>query len=112
MAENIWAADSTEGFEAYAAGTNVHGQGGWKGWDNAAAAGALVSNRIAHGGRNSLEILGSSDLVHPFSLAGGKWVLTAYQYIPTGAKGTTYFILLNTYRDNGPYDWSVQTEYD
>ncbi len=112
MAENIWAAEFTEGFEAYAAGTSVHGQGGWQGWDNVAAAGASVSNRMAHGGRNSIEILGSSDLVHPFGLAGGKWVLTAYQYIPAGAKGATYFILLNTYRDAGPYDWSVQTEFD
>ena len=112
MVGNAWAAEFTEGFETYAAGTSVHGQGGWKGWDNVAATGAPVSNRIAHGGRNSVEILGSSDLVHQFSLTGDKWVLAAYQYIPAGAKGTTYFILLNAYRDAGPYDWSVQTEYD
>jgi hypothetical protein len=24
----------------------------------------------------------------------------------------TYFILLNTYQDGGPYDWSVQTQYN
>ncbi len=112
VVESTWAAEFTEGFETYAAGTSVHGQGGWKGWDNVAAAGASVSNRIAHGGRNSVEIRGSSDLVHEFDLTGDKWVLTAYQYIPAGAGGATYFILLNTYRDRGPYDWSVQTEYD
>lgn len=109
---NAWAAEFTEGFETYAAGTSVHGQGGWKGWDNVAAVGASVSNRVAHGGRNSIEIQGSSDLVHEFGLTGDKWVLTVYQYVPAGAKGATYFILLNTYRDGGPYDWSVQTEYD
>ncbi len=112
VAGSSWASEFAEGFETYAAGISVHGQGGWKGWDNVAAAGAPVSNRTAHGGRNSIEILGSSDLVHEFRLTGGKWVVTAYQYIPTGAKGTTYFILLNTYTDGGPYDWSVQTEYD
>ncbi len=106
------ASEFTEGFETYAAGISVHGQGGWKGWDNVAAAGAPVSNRVAHGGRNSIEIVGSSDLVHEFRLTGGKWVLTAYQYVPTGARGTTYFILLNTYQDSGPYDWSVQTEFN
>ena len=112
VAGNSRASEFTEGFETYAAGTGVHGQGGWKGWNNVAAAGAPVSNRVAHGGRNSIEILGSSDLVHEFRLTGGQWVVTAYQYIPTGAKGTTYFILLNTYQDSGPYDWSAQTEFD
>ena len=112
IAGNSWAAEFAEGFETYAAGTSVHGQGGWKGWDNVAGAGAPVSNRIAHDGRNSIEILGSSDLVHEFNLAGNRWVLTAYQYVPSGSKGTTYFILLNTYADGGPYDWSVQTKYD
>jgi hypothetical protein len=112
VAGNARASEFTEGFETYAAGASVHGQGGWKGWDNVAAAGAPVSNRVAHGGRNSVEILGSSDLVHEFRLTGGKWTLTAYQYIPTGARGTTYFILLNTYKDDGPYDWSVQTEFN
>jgi len=112
VAGNSAAAEFTEGFETYAAGTSVHGQGGWKGWDNVAAAGAPVSNRIAHSGRNSIEILGSSDLVHEFNLTGSKWVLTVNQYVPSGARGVTYFILLNTYRDGGPYDWSVQTRYD
>ncbi|MCL5280921.1 MAG: hypothetical protein M1376_13565 [Planctomycetes bacterium] len=112
LAGNSWASEFAEGFETYAAGTSVHGQGGWKGWNNVAAAGAPVSNRTAHGGRNSIEILGSSDLVHEFHLTSGKWTVTAYQYIPTGARGATYFILLNTYQDDGPYDWSVQTEFD
>ena len=112
VAGNSRAAEFAEGFETYTAGTSVHGQGGWKGWDNVAAAGAPVSNRFAHSGRNSIEIRGSSDLVHEFDLTGNQWVLTAYQYTPSGAKGTTYLILLNRYRDDGPYDWSVQTAYN
>lgn len=112
LAGSLWAGPFVEGFESYLPGSNVHGQGGWKGWDNVADAGAPVSNRTSHSDRNSIEILGSSDLVHEFALSGDKWVVTAYQYIPSGTRGVTWFILLNTYRDSGPYDWSVQTAYD
>ena len=112
MAGGTWASEFADGFEAYRADAGVHGQGGWKGWDNVAAADASVSDRVAHTGRNSIEIGGDADLVHEFDLSGGKWVLTAWQYIPSGATGESYFILLNTYADGGPYDWSAQTEYD
>jgi hypothetical protein len=71
-----------------------------------------VSNLYAHTDRQSVEIRGASDLVREFDLTGGKWVVTAWQYIPAGSVGTTYFILLNTYADGGPYDWSIQTQYD
>ena len=76
------------------------------------SAGALVSNLRAQAGAKSIRISGSSDLVHEFALAGGKWVLTAWQYIPSQTTGTTYFILLNTYKDGGPNDWSIQTQYN
>jgi len=112
MAGSSRASEFREDFESYVAGSAMHGQGGWKGWDNVAAVDALVSNVYASGGRNSVEVLAITDLVHEFSLAGGRWVLTAMQYVPSGAAGTTFFILLNTYRDGGPNDWSVQTEFD
>jgi len=97
-----------EDFESYAAGSAMHGQGGWKGWDNTAGAGAPASSLYANSGSKSVEIIGTSDLVHEFDQAGGQCVFTAKQYIPSGNTGTTYFILLNTYKDGGPYDWSVQ----
>lgn len=112
VAGSAWASEFVDGFEAYRADAGVHGQGGWKGWDNVAAADGIVSGRIAHTGVNSIEIGRDSDLVHEFDFSGGKWVLTAWQYIPSGAAGATYFILLNTYSDDGPDDWSVQTEYN
>jgi len=34
------AQDFAEDFESYAAGSEMHGQGGWKGWDNTPGAGA------------------------------------------------------------------------
>jgi len=31
---------------------------------------------------------------------------------PRGLPGQTYFILLNTYNDFGPYNWSIQVRFD
>lgn len=112
LAGSAWASQFSDDFESYAAGAGVHGQGGWKGWNNSAAADALISNLYASSGRQSVEIEGHADLVHEFSLSGGKWVVTAMQYVPTGSRGVSYFILLATYNDDGPNTWSVQTEYD
>jgi hypothetical protein len=101
-----------EDFESYAAGSDLHGQAGWKGWDNDAAYGAPASDAFAVSGLNSVEIIGSADLVHEFDLAGGMLEFSAMQYIPSGTTGTTYFILLNTYSDGGSKDWSIQTTFD
>jgi len=100
-----------EDFESYTAGSALHGQGGWKGWNNTPGAGAPVSSDFAYSGANSVEIVPAADLVHEFDVTGGLWILTAMQYIPSGTSGTTWFILLNTYSDNGTQDWSVQTQF-
>jgi hypothetical protein len=98
-----------EDFDSYAAGSALHGQGGWKGWDNDPAWGAPASSVQANSGSISAEIGGDADLVHEFDLAGGNLELSAMQYVPTGGTGTSYFILLNTYSDGGDdKDWSVQ----
>jgi len=47
----------TEDFESYAAGSALHGQGGWKGWDDTAGAGAPTSSSYAFSGSNSVEIV-------------------------------------------------------
>ncbi|MHC4355955.1 MAG: hypothetical protein ACYS0H_24910, partial [Planctomycetota bacterium] len=108
------AAVFTEDFESYASGSAMHGQGGWKGWDNTASAGAPTSSAYAASGTNSVEIIGTADLVHEFDITGGRWELTAMQYIPSGTTGTTWFILLNTYNepDGAAKDWSVQTLFN
>ncbi|MHC4323312.1 MAG: PA14 domain-containing protein [Planctomycetota bacterium] len=102
----------TEDFESYTAGSELHGQGGWKGWDNSPGAGAPVSNAYAYSGSNSVEIGGSSDLVHEFDISGGVWEFTVMQYIPSGTSGNNYFILLNSYDDGANQDWSVQLPID
>lgn len=101
-----------EDFESYAVGSDLHGQGGWKGWDNSAAAGAPVSDAHAYSGTKSVDIVPSADLVHEFAATGGRWEFSAMQYIPSGTTGVTDFILMNTYHDGGPQDWSIQTEFD
>jgi len=101
-----------EDFESYKAGSDLHGQGGWKGWDNTATAGSPASSAYACSGANSVEIIGSADLVHEFDVAGGTVEMTAMQYIPSGSTGETYFILLNTYKDGGDKDWSVQWDFN
>jgi hypothetical protein len=105
------ASEFREDFESYTAGSALHGRRGWKGWNNAPEAGAPVSGLYAFSGSNSVEIFGLADLVHEFALAGGKWEFSAMQYIPEGTTGNTFFILLNTYNDGGPYDWSVQLNF-
>jgi len=102
----------TEDFESYAAGSALHGQGGWKGWDDTAGAGAPTSSSYAFSGSNSVEIVAAADLVHVFDITGGRWEFTAMQYIPSGTAGTTFFILLNTYSHGGTKDWSVQTQFN
>ncbi len=108
VSNSAHASASLEDFESYTDGSLLHGQGGWKGWSNDPAAGAVVSAKHAHSGTKSVEILGTSDLVHEFRLAGNQWALSAQQYIPSGGTGVSYFIVLNTYADGGPNDWSIR----
>jgi hypothetical protein len=103
----------SEDFEAYAAGSALAGQGGWKGWAGDAAAGAPASDAFAFSGKNSVQILGSSDFVHEFAVAGGVAEFSAMQYIPSGGTGETFFILMNQYNDPGNgLDWSVQVKFN
>ncbi|MCA9977114.1 MAG: DUF11 domain-containing protein, partial [Anaerolineales bacterium] len=98
-----------DNFDSYGTGVQLHGLGGWKGWGNAPAAGALTSNAQARSVPNSVDVLTATDLVHEYDgYTAGKWVYTVWQYIPSSYSGQTYFILLNTYSDSGTNNWSVQ----
>ena len=70
-------------FEAYAPGSSLHGQGGWKGWDNDPLVSAPVSDAIASSGTRSLEIGGIADLVHELDAVDGQWTFTTQQYLPS-----------------------------
>src|ERR1017187_7895068 len=102
------AAQVFDDFESYAVSSNLHGQGGWAGWMGNASAGALVSTNFAFSPTRSVNITGASDLVHTFSGAtNGQWVFSVRQYIPSTSTGTTYVVLMNTYRPPTDLNWSV-----
>jgi len=99
-----------EDFESYAVGTDLHGVNDWEGWQGAAGAGAPVSDAFASSGLNSIEIIGTADLVKKLDIAAGTITLTAMQYIPSGTTGDTFFILMDQY-DPNPLKWASQTKF-
>ncbi|MGH9381507.1 MAG: choice-of-anchor J domain-containing protein, partial [Thermoanaerobaculia bacterium] len=124
-ADLVWSIDEAEGtpalleewsddFDGYATGSQIHGQGGWKGWLNDPAAGALVSDAQAQSAPNSVEIVGASDLVHEYvDSTSSQWTYTAWQFIPADFTGISYFILLNSYDDSGSgLNWSTQVNFN
>ena len=72
----------TDDFESYTLGSNLSGEGDWEGWKGDAGAGAIVSGTYAASGAQSVNITGTSDLVHKFSgITSGEWVFSIKQYI-------------------------------
>jgi hypothetical protein len=107
-------ADWYENFDSYEAGSGLHGQGGWHGWQGDPQWDAYVTDIMALSDPNSLEVTLNSDMVHEYEgYTSGQWTYTAWQYIPEDFVGESYFILLNTYDDNaGSYNWSTQVRFD
>ncbi len=110
----------SEGFEGLAIGGDLHqlelqGLTRWHGWNAAPGASALVSATPARSGGASVAIAGATDLVKEYKgVNAGGWRYSAWQYIPTTFTGTSYFILLNTYRDTAGTDgknWSTQVKF-
>jgi hypothetical protein len=112
MAPAVALADWTDNFDSYVTGTGLHGQGGWHGWDGSSGADAIVTDVMALSSPNSVNISGPSDMVHEYGESTGLWVFTAWQYIPSDFSGQSYFLLLNTYNDFGPYNWSCQVSFN
>jgi hypothetical protein len=111
-------AQFSDGFETYANGSAIEGQGSWGNWDGVNTLYNTVSNAQASTGSQSLSIVGSgdpacnfcSDTVSPLGgpYTSGQWVFTCKQWIPSTFGGTTYWIMLNQFAAGGPYSWSVQ----
>jgi len=102
----------SENFDSYAAGSDMHGQGGWKGWDNDPAYTAYVSDKESRSDPHSVDIKANADLVHEYSgYTSGEYVYIAYVYLPSdigdppgapsidgptnGKAGTTYDYTFN-----------------
>jgi len=99
-------------FDSYASGSQLHGQGGWKGWDNDPTWTAPTSSVVSLSPPNSAQIGGTADLVHEYAEVGGALQYRAMQFVPGNSIGQSYLILLNDYSDGGPYDWSVQINFN
>jgi hypothetical protein len=103
----------SDNFDAYANGSGLIGQGGWQGWDNDASANAFVTNVQARSVPHSMEARMTTDIVQQYTgVNSGQWVISGYVYIPTGIGGTQFFILLNQYQHLGPYNWSLDLQFD
>ena len=103
----------TENFDSYANSTLLYNIGGWSGWDDSAAACGTVTNDEYRSEPHSIVVNDTSDAVHPFTgFEGGVWTITAYQYIPSGLSGMSYFVVNSYYEHGGPYFWAVEMHFD
>jgi hypothetical protein len=107
--ERAWA----DNFDAYTNGQLLDGtsdDGGWEGWGNDPQWYGTVTNEQARSSPHSVKIEVNSDLVHQYSdYTSGKWVYTAWQYIPEDFAGETYFMLFCGYDGGGSGTiWCVQ----
>ncbi len=111
----------SDGFDTYPTGGEMHGVGGWRGWDGDPAAGALVSNAQVRSAPNSVAIVGASDLVQALddSTSTG-WDCAMWMFVPFDFQSNcdgaghcgSYVVLLNRYAEGGPNNWSVQLHAD
>ncbi len=103
-----------DNFDSYLTDSELHGQGGWKGWGNDITYGATVTDNKALSLPNSVAVVGQTDIVHEYTEANtGFWTYTAWQFIPNNYAGASSFILLNAYDDLGTdVSWSVEVVFD
>jgi len=75
----IWYDD----FDTYESGSPIHGQGGWKGWDNNSENTGYVNSFKNKSFPNALEISAGADIVHTyFGNYSGEFVYSAWIYFP------------------------------
>jgi hypothetical protein len=104
-----------EDFDSYGTGQNMHGTGGWQGWDNDAGATAFTTDDQFLSGPNSLDVAGPTDIVQTFtSVTDGAWFLRTMVFVPSSMQDTSWFILLNSFTHGDPTgrNWSSQVQFD
>lgn len=105
----------SDNFDSYAAGSQMHGQGGWEGWDGDPQYGAMATDYKSLSSPNSVEIAWGSDLVHEFNgVDSGTWVYSTQVYIPSDVSGESAFIMLSSYDAANilPRVWTVEMYFD
>lgn len=100
-------AQVNEGFETLPDGALV-GQGapGWSIWYSGGSD-ALVISSNAHSGAKSLKLSPSSDVVQQPVIDSGTWTCSVWTFVPSGAAGDGFFLMLNQYGDASIDNWSV-----
>lgn len=103
-------ADWSDDFDSYATGSGLIGQGGWEGWGGGTSSDAIVSSGVAYSAPNAVAMELTSDVIQQFAgYNGGLVIITAQLYIPSGATGEQYFILLDAYDHGGVTNhWALQ----
>ena len=103
----------SDDFEHYPAGSTLIGQGNWRGWDGDPNFDAVVVADQAFSGEQALFVAPATDVVQMFEgLTAGVWALGVATYIPLGAQGSPYIILLTQYAEGGDKHWTVQVQFD
>jgi len=107
-------ADWVDTFDTYDTATKLPDQSTWEAWGNDAnAANFYATTDRARSAPNSVVINGADDGVHQYTgYDSGRWIYTAWVYVPTGMDDLQYFILLNTYPASDTNNWSLQLELD
>jgi hypothetical protein len=104
-----------DGFESYAAGSNINGQGGWAQWAGAAIVDNAVSTAFAHAGTKSLQTELHADKVQDFDgvygSLGGRWNWSVWTYVPATTTLPQWAVFLNEYAPP-TYFWTAQVELD
>jgi hypothetical protein len=104
----------SDNFDSYVTGSQLAGQGGWELWDLNPAADATIVDTQAFDPPNSVEISGTTDIIHQFTgVTSGTWTLRLFTYIPSTQSGESFVILLNAY-EHGIHnlaDWSSQVVF-
>ena len=98
----IW----SDNFESYENGSSIHGQGGWKGWDNNSDYTAYVSSIKSRSYPHSLDIKAPTDLIRTyFGNYSGKFNYTVWIYYPENIPPTAPII-------SGPEGGAVEEFYE
>ena len=121
-AEQTIAQDWVEQFDTYNLAPLAN-QSLWEQWDGSNAVDAMVVDTPTLTADRAVRITGQpalgrqngDDVVWDFDNSGGQptsgtWISSTRTYVPSGANGTGWFIMLNQYPDSK--NWSLQIQFD
>lgn len=105
-------------FDSYALGP-LAAQSDWEEWYSSTDVDADVTDAQAFSQPHSILSTGvpTTDVVYQFSHlpsgapASGQWLASIKTFVPTGAKGDAYFIMMSRYGNPNDDNWSLQVRF-